>query len=48
MISQSSQMEQKFQELQQQLEIRERDLSEIKEAYKEKNRKCQAWEKVHL
>lgn len=28
------------------LRSREKEISEIKDAYKEKHRKCQAWEKV--
>lgn len=28
------------------LRLREKEMSEIKDAYKEKHRKCQAWEKV--
>ena len=28
------------------LRSREKEMSEIKDAYKEKHRKCQAWEKV--
>jgi hypothetical protein len=37
---------QRSSELEHQLRDREREMSELKEAYKEKLRKCQAWEKV--
>jgi hypothetical protein len=30
------------------LRCREKEISEMKDAYKEKHRKCQAWEKVPL
>lgn len=30
------------------LRCREKEMSELKDAYKEKMRKCQAWEKVQL
>jgi hypothetical protein len=30
------------------LRCREKEMSELKDAYKEKHRKCQAWEKVLL
>ena len=29
------------------IELKERELAELKDAYKEKSRKCQAWEKVN-
>jgi hypothetical protein len=38
----------KLTEVEQTLRTRERELSELKDAYKEKHRKCSAWEKVSV
>jgi hypothetical protein len=37
---------QRIREIDYQLKLRESELSDLKEAYKEKIRKCDAWEKV--
>lgn len=36
----------KLAESEQNLKLREKELSELQDAYKEKHRKCAAWEKV--
>eukprot|EP01041_Mallomonas_annulata_P009601 gene9601-19955_t len=45
--SQTSHNEQRQRELQHQLDGRDRELADLKSAYKEKMRKCQAWEKAY-
>lgn len=37
----------KIRELEYQLSLRENDLNDIKDAYKDKLRKCDAWEKAY-
>jgi hypothetical protein len=46
MREQSTMLTQRIQVLEQQMEARDKELEEIKEAYQSKVKKCAAWEKV--
>jgi len=47
MKQQTSQLEQRLKDAEFKLQLREKELLDLQEAYKEKMRKCQAWEKAY-